>query len=85
MHLAFKYKIDKYMWYRHLNCLIERVNVIINIQINMNYDIYQIGSMICELSLNRYDDNHILDYEERRFLLEYVQRNIIVLYFLSIV
>ena len=34
------------------------VNVYITAQINMNYDVYEIGSMICELSLNRYDDNH---------------------------
>ena len=34
--------------------------------------VYQIGAMIRELSLNKYDDNHILDYEEKRFLLEYL-------------
>ena len=29
----------------------------INAQINMNYDVYQIGAMIRELPLNRYDDD----------------------------
>ena len=52
-------------WYRHLNCLIERINVYIDAQINMNYDVCQIGAMICELSLNGYDDNQILEYMKK--------------------
>ena len=44
------------------NSLIETVDVYINEQIIMNYNVYQIGAMVRELSLNRYDNDHILDY-----------------------
>ena len=47
------------MWYRHLNCVIERIDVCIDAQMCV---------MICELSLNRYDKYHILEYEVNKHL-----------------
>ena len=58
------------MRYYYLNCLIDRVNVYMYAQINMNQDVYQIDAMIHEFLLNKQDDNHILEYEERRYRLE---------------
>ena len=71
-YLAFKYKIDRSMWYSSLKCVMDKIEIYINLQFSNNIDVWEIGGMIRELILNRPYENHILNYEERKMMIDYL-------------
>ena len=59
------------MWYSSLKCVMDKIEIYINLQFSNNIDVWEIGGMIRELILNRPYENHILNYEERKMMIDY--------------
>ena len=71
-YLSFKYKIDRHLWHNDLSSLLKKVDRFMALDSILLCESYNIGYIIRELCLTKSDDEHILDYNERKMMIEYL-------------
>ena len=71
-YLAFKYRINRNLWFTDIKGLLKCVDIYIEHRNVINNEAQARGAMIRELALNKCDESHLLNSDERKHLLEFL-------------
>ena len=71
-YLAFKYRIDRHLWFTDIKGLLKCVDIYIEHCNVVNNEAQARGAMIRELLFNKCDDSHLLNNDERKHLLVFL-------------